>query len=175
MARPVLKAPLPICCCEAGVRASGRWDRRRARSCYRVRPLWRCPARRTPCWRGSRIGWRPAASACSSGPTLWPCDRPSRTPPCPRGWTSRKWPLFWSRLKIPNEHYEPTIEWSIAYSECPWKTDTEWMGSRKSHRRNVVSLDAVTTSLWLGCPEACVSSWSWPFGQRRVIESTIKR
>ena len=54
------------------------------------------------------------------------------------------------------------------YSVCPWNTDTEWIGSRKSHRRNVVSRDEVTTRRWVGWEEVCVSSWSWP-----VWSSTI--
>ena len=48
------------------------------------------------------------------------------------------------------------------YSVCPWKTETECIGSLKSHNLNVVSLLAVTTSLWVGWEQQCVSSWSWP-------------
>ena len=48
------------------------------------------------------------------------------------------------------------------YSVCPWNTDTEWIGSRKSHRRNVVSREDVTTRRWAGWDEVCVSSRSWP-------------
>lgn len=51
------------------------------------------------------------------------------------------------------------------HSVWPWNTFTEWMeGSRKSHRRNVVSREEVTTSRWVGCVQQCVSSWSCPVG-----------
>lgn len=53
--------------------------------------------------------------------------------------------------------------WFLSYSECPWNTLTEWMeGVRKSHKRNVVSVDEVTISCWVGWVQVCVSSWSWP-------------
>lgn len=55
------------------------------------------------------------------------------------------------------------------YSVCPWKTETEWTLSLKSHRRKVVSLEEVTASFWVGWVEACVSSWSCP---KKSIKNT---
>lgn len=40
------------------------------------------------------------------------------------------------------------------HSVCPWKTETEFIASRKSHNLKVVSLDAVTTNFWEWCDEA---------------------
>ena len=51
---------------------------------------------------------------------------------------------------------EVTVSW------WPWNTDTEWMASRKSHKRNVESFEDVTTKRWLGWAAVCVSSSSWP-------------
>ena len=51
---------------------------------------------------------------------------------------------------------------TFTYSVCPWNTDTEWIGSLKSQRRNVVSLLAVTTNLCVGCEQQWVNSWSCP-------------
>lgn len=50
----------------------------------------------------------------------------------------------------------------VTVSVCPWKTETAGIGSRKSHKRKVVSREAVTTRRCVGCAETCVSSWSWP-------------
>ena len=50
----------------------------------------------------------------------------------------------------------------VTVSWWPWNTETEWIVSRKSHNRNVESLEDVTTSRWLGCAAVCVSSSSWP-------------
>jgi hypothetical protein len=55
------------------------------------------------------------------------------------------------------------------YSVCPWNTETEWIGSRKSHRRKVVSRDDVTTRRWVGWDEVWVSSWSWPVWRIEVV------
>jgi len=46
----------------------------------------------------------------------------------------------------------------VTVSVCPWKTETAGMASRKSHSRNVVSLEAVTTRRWVGCADTWVSS-----------------
>lgn len=46
----------------------------------------------------------------------------------------------------------------VTDSVCPWKTDTAGIGSRKSHKRKVVSRDAVTTRRCVGWAETWVSS-----------------
>lgn len=46
----------------------------------------------------------------------------------------------------------------VTVSVCPWKTDTAGIGSRKSHKRKVVSREAVTTKRCVGCADTWVSS-----------------
>ena len=50
----------------------------------------------------------------------------------------------------------------VTVSWWPWKTDTEWMASRKSHSLKVESLLEVTTRRDVGWADAWVSSSSWP-------------
>lgn len=54
------------------------------------------------------------------------------------------------------------------HSVCPWKTETQGMGSRKSQSRNVVSLLEVTTTRRWGWALTCVSSRSWPASVLRL-------
>jgi hypothetical protein len=84
----------------------------------------------------------------------------------------QSWCLFWRMVVNHRDGLLCSVSWAWinltyntnknTYSVCPWNTDTEWIGSRKSHRRNVVSRDDVTTRRWVGWDEVCVSSWSWP-------------
>lgn len=48
------------------------------------------------------------------------------------------------------------------YSECPWNTETAGIWSLKSHNRNVLSEEEVTTSRCVGWAAAYVSSLSCP-------------
>ena len=58
---------------------------------------------------------------------------------------------------------------AATHSVWPWKTLTECIeGSLKSHSLKVVSRDDVTTSLWVGWVQQCVSSWSWPGVERHI-------
>ena len=61
----------------------------------------------------------------------------------------------------------------VTVSWWPWNTETEWIVSRKSHNRNVESLEDVTTSRWLGCAAVCVSSSSWPASWKWISTDPI--
>ena len=84
------------------------------------------------------------------------------------GWQHSRQPIRSHVRKslLPNMELDMDFTWSppalVSYWEWPWDTLTAMAGLRKSHKRNVVSLDDVNTIFWLLWAQTLVNSWSWP-------------